>query len=418
MVELSNISPPRQNEGDVPFATQVNTTFKMSAAGEKVILIDGEEYCYSINAGETWRTVDKTANIGETSGLASLNENTSYVSGRFGIYRSTDSGKTWHQFNTGFVNTFVQELIAVNGILYAHTHGGLLSSTDGGESWTPVPGDTGYITRIAQSNGQLYARDDKIGTPRFYRLSTKDNRLIDASKVPAFFNVYDPNKALEELREMNTTHRRPITSVMHRKGSFYTSMLGCFAVNDGTYYVEYMHKLFKLEPSIAEWSDTGILDVGADSSESIGFKLAVLGNTVYVGKSDGHLMRSVDQGNTWNYVTAKLPFSVDHFRAIVFAGNSVCVATDKGVILSYNGRDWQVLTNAKGKYLVMNKLAVDDTTVYGESEQKIYQFNRHSRTWQQVTPKIPHHVTCLAVDNYTLYVGTDGHGVFRFSLDN
>ncbi len=418
--KISNIFPPRKNEDDVPFATRVNTTFKMSAAEEKVILIDGEEYFYSINAGETWRTVNKTANIGDTSGLASLNENTFYVSGTSGIYRTTDGGESWHQFNTGFVNTYVQELIAVNGVLYAHTHGGLLSSTDGGESWTPVPGDSGYITRIAQSNGQLYVRDDKIGIPRFYRLSTKDNRLIDASEVPTF-NVYNPNKAMEELREMNTTHRRPITSVTRRNVSLYTSMLGSFAVNDGTYYVEYMHKLFKLEPSISEWSDTGILDEG-DNSKDTGFKLAVLGSTVYVGKSDGHLMRSVDQGNTWNYVTAKLPFSVDHFKAIVFAGNSVYVATDKGVVQSGNGAEWHTITNAKGKPLVMNRLAVDGTTVYAESDQKIYQLNSirgtWRKTWKQVTPKISHHVTGLAIDEGTLYVGTDGTGVLRFTLDN
>ncbi len=435
-VKLSNISPPRQNEGDVPFRTQVNTTFKMSAAGETVILIEGEKCFYSINAGETWRTSDKTDNIGETSGLASLNENTFYVSGKFGvsgrlgIYRTTDRGKTWHQFNTGFVNTYISELIAVNGVLYAQSNGGLLSSADGGESWTPVPGDTGYITRIAQSNGQLYVRDDKIGTPRFYRLSTKDNRLIDASKVPAF-NVYDPHKALEELEEMNTTHRRPIRSVTQGKGSIYTSMLGCFAVNDGTYYVEYMHKLFKLEPSIAEWSDTGILDEGVSfesgevvtlesirSKLAVGFKLAVLGSTVYVGKLDGRLMRSVDEGNTWNDVTANLPFPVDHFKNIVFAGNFVYVATDKGVVRSGNGTDWHTLTDGEGTPLAMKRLAVDDTTVYGEYNHKIYQLSMDTGKWQQVTPEIPHFVFSFDVDADTLYVGTAGKGVLRFSLDD
>ena len=420
--KISNIFPPRKNEGDAPFVTSLDTTFKMSAAVEKVVVIDGEAFFFSINAGETWRTVDKTANIGKTSGLALLNENTFYVSGRFGIYRSTDGGKTWHQFNTGFVNTHVKELIAVNGVLYANTRTGLFSSVDGGESWTPVPGDTGYLTRIAQSNGQLYVRDDKIGTPRFYRLSTKDNRLIDASKVPAF-NVYDPNKAMEELYEMNTTHRRPITIM----GSFYTSMLGSFAFNEETYYVEYIHKLFKWKPGLSEWLDTGIFDEGDSHdnsfftlnwSETIGFKLAVSGNTVYVGKQDDHLMQSVDGGNTWNDVTANLPFSVNNFRAIVFAGDFVYVATDKGVVLSGNGTDWHTLTDAEGTPLVMNRLAVDDTTAYGESKQKIYQFNRDIGTWQQVTPKISHHVTCLAVDDNTLYVGTDGQGVLRFSLDN
>ncbi|RKU15580.1 hypothetical protein C6501_06710 [Candidatus Poribacteria bacterium] len=420
-VKLSNIFPPRKNEGDVPFATPVNTTFKMSAAAGKVIVIDGEEYFYSTNFGETWKTLNNINDIGKTSVLVSLNENTFYRSGKFGIYRTTDGGKTWHQFNTGFVNTHIKELIAVNGILYTHTPSGLLSSTDGGESWTPVPGDTGYITRMTESNGELYVRDDKIGTPRFYSLSAKDNRFIDVSKVPAFFNVYDPHKAHEDLREMNTTYSRPIRMT----GSFYISMLGSFTVNEGTYYVEYMHKLFKWKPGLSEWLDTGIFDEG-DSldhslftlnwSETIGFKLAVSGNTVYVGKQDGHLMRSVDGGNTWNDVTANLPFSVDYFRAIVFAGNFVYVATDKDIVLSGNGTDWHTITDAKGRPLVMNRLAVDDTTVYGESNQKIYQFKRDIGTWQQVTPKISHHVTCLAVDDNTLYVGTHGQGVLRFSL--
>ena len=40
--------------------------------------------------------------------------------------------------------------------------------------------------------------------------------------------------------------------------------------------------------------------------------------------------------------------------------------------------------------------------------------------WQQVTPKIPHTVTCIDVDENTLYVGTLGRGVLRFqiNLDN
>ena len=215
-------------------------------------------------------------------------------------------------------------------------------------------------------------------------------------------------------------------------GYLYISTLGSFAVNEATYYMEYMHKLFKWEPSQDdEWSDTGILDQGESYGSywhlhnfyvDNGFKLAVLGNTVYVGKRDGHLMRSVDQGNTWNYVTAKLPFPVDHFRAIVFAGNSVYVATDKGVVMSGNGADWHIITTAKGRPLVMNRLAVDGTTVYGESDQKIYQLNiirgTWRKTWKQVTPKISHFITCLAADENTLYVGTYSSGVIRFRLDN
>ncbi len=419
--KLLNTFTRREKDSELPYNHRIRIFLNIAASGKQVLVVSDKEHFYSTNAGKTWKTLGNTNDMGSAVALVLLNENTFYRSGRFGIFRTTDGGKTWHQFNTGFVNTHVKELIAVNGVLYAHTSSGPLSSTDGGESWIPIPGDTGYLTRMTESNGELYVRDDKIGTPRFYRFSTKDNRLIDASKVPAF-NVYDPNKAMEELYEMNTTYSRPIITM----GSFYTSMLGSFAVNEETYYVEYIHKLFKWNPGLSEWLDTGIFDEGDSHdttfftlnwSETIGFKLAVSGNTVYVGKQDDHLMQSVDAGNTWNDVTANLPFSVDRFRAIVFAGNFVYVATDKGVVMSANGTDWHTLTNAKERPLVMNRLAVEDTTVYGESNQKIYQFNRNIGTWQQVTPKISHHVTCLAVDDNTLYVGTDGQGVLRFSLD-
>ena len=98
------------------------------------------------------------------------------------------------------------------------------------------------------------------------------------------------------------------------------------------------------------------------------------------------------------------------------------MATDKGVVQSANGADWHIITNAKPTPLVMNRLAVDGTTVYGESDQKIYQLNSirgtWRKTWKQVTPKISHDVNCLAVDGDTLYVGTAGSGVLRFTLDN
>ncbi len=422
MSKLLNTITRSEKDNKLPYNHRIRIFISIAVSGKQVLVVSDREHFYSTNIGKTWKTLGNTNNMGSAFASVLLNENTIYRSGKFGIYRTTDGGKTWHQFNTGFVNTHIKKLIAVNGVLYAHTPSGLLSSTDGGETWTPVPDDTGYLTRMTESNGELYVRDDKIGTPRFYCLSTKDNRLIDVSKVPAF-NVYDPNKAREELSEMNTTHRRPITIM----GSFYTSMLGSLAVNEETYYVEYIHKLFKWKPGLSEWMDTGILDEGDSDdtmlytlnwSETIGFKLAVSGNTVYVGKQDDHLMRSVDGGNTWNDVTANLPFLVDRFRAIVFAGNFVYVATDKGVVLSGNGTDWHTITTAKGRPLVMNRLAVDNTTVYGESKQKIYQFNRDIGTWQQVTPKISHHVTCLAVDDNTLYVGTHGQGVLRFLLDN
>ena len=93
------------------------------------------------------------------------------------------------------------------------------------------------------------------------------------------------------------------------------------------------------------------------------------------------------------------------------------MATDQGVAYSENGTRWYAITDAEGETLVMKKLAVDGTTVYGTTGQYVYQLKENSSTWKQVTPEIPDAVLSFAVDGNTLYVGTSSSGVLRFTLD-
>ena len=154
-----------------------------------------------------------------------------------------------------------------------------------------------------------------------------------------------------------------------------------------------------------------------------GLKFAVSGRTVYVGKGNGHLLQSFDEGDTWKDVTSDLPVSVVHFKIMAFAGSTIYVATDKGVIYSSNGTHWHKTKGVDGTPLVINKFAMDGTTVYGitdvhvHPEQHVYQLKEDSDMWKQVTPEIMNRVTSLAVDHNTLYVGSIGRGVIRFTLE-
>ena len=377
-------------------AILVNTMLKITASGEKVMVIDDENHFYSIDAGETWISLVDAGEISSTTDAVLLNATTFYSSGTHGIHRTTDSGESWHQFNTGLVNTNIKHLNAVNGILYANIETGLVNSTDEGESWTPVLGDTGYLTLIVEFNGKLYARDQAKGTPRFLRLSSEDNSLTSISGIPGL-KFMKTNKSIEIVIDENRIRLK--------------QSLGSFAVTDTAYYAEYQHKLFRWNIGTLNWYDTGVTDMD---------KFAVSGETVYVGKQNGHLLQSFDEGNTWNditTVTANLPFSVERFKAITFAGQTVYVATDKGVIRSNNGTDWHIPTDIEGTPLIVGRFAVDGTTVYGTAQRKVYQLKEGSNTWKQITPEIPYPVNCLDVDGNTLYIGTSGRGVLRFSLD-
>ena len=116
-------------------------------------------------------------------------------------------------------------------------------------------------------------------------------------------------------------------------------------------------------------------------------KLAASGKTVYVGKRDGHLLQSLDGGNSWNDITPNLPMFVEHFIQIAFADATVHVATDKGVIHSKDGVVWNVLTDKTGEPVIIKSLATAGDSIYGANDEGIYHLQSDTDTWEQVAPE-------------------------------
>ena len=478
--QFSNI-PPLPGADDLP-------TVKIFATGAGVMVTDANgEFFYSTNTGETWTPLKGASGSGIAAPLLIADTNIFYKGGASKILRTTDGGESWHPFNTGFVNTPVTTLIAVKGRLYANDPAnGFVTSTDGGESWTPLRYiDQGVL--IAAFDDSVYVKKGNAMNSRspLLRLSTEDNSLKFTSGMPGFEGGNSGNtgqmsidvpeeimtKVVQEiLQEAFPDKGKPnledldpeqvemlkgigsdqITEKLKEHVDFeqlnealnkalqeqptadMMSFYGSFAVSGETYYVEYGQKLFRWEPGMTEWYDTGLtdetelafpFDYSAEAStsmnvlDSIGFKIAVSGSTVYVGKRDGHLSQSFDAGETWNDVTADLPFAVTAFKAIAFAGSTVYVATDNGVAYSSDGTDWHPATDAEGEALVIKKFAVEGTTVYGTTGHHVYELKEGSNTWEQVTPEIPDSLLSFAVDGNVLYVGTSSSGVLRFTLD-
>ena len=465
---------------------EIFSKIKIVAAEERVMVVDANgELFHSINTGETWNSLD--LKLGSGYGIAPpvlmLDKNTFYRGVPPGVQRTTDGGESWHQFNTGFVDTTVTTLIAVSGKLYANSMAGFVTSVDGGESWTPLPGGIDDGVFIKAFDGVLYVKkgNDMNSPSPLLRLPTEDHIPKFIPGMPAFrgpgntvsvqitpdeemlkimlaaatdkskqeIENLDYNQLIEALKDIdpdqlnealknNIDFQRLKNEALSKAlqepaSSGMMSFYGDFAVSDDTYYVEYQQRLFRWKPGMTEWFDTGLKDEAeppdlsnlysgeyaeaTDLFQSLSVKLAVFGKTLYVGKRDGHLFQSFDEGDTWNDVTADLPFSVDTYNTVAFVGATVYVATDKGVAYSSDGTRWHKVTDAEGAPLVIEKFAVDGTTLYGATEQQVYEFEENSYTWKQLTPEVPSTITAFTVDDNTLYVGTLGRGVLRFPLD-
>ena len=190
---------------------------------------------------------------------------------------------------------------------------------------------------------------------------------------------------------------------------------GTFTVTDDTVFMVYRHKLFRWRFGETAWHDTGL-----DLEDQEGFTLAASGNTVYVGKQEGKLFLSQNSGDTWRDVTANLPFP-GFFKEILFAGSTVYVSTDIGVMSSRDGETWQTwhdLTDVDGNVILIDYIAVDGETAYGVCDSGIYQADKQTNTWKQIIPEVPHMATSLAIDGNMFYIGTRQNGVYRFQRAN
>ena len=182
-------------------------------AARATLLVIGKDdgvVARSIDGGNTWTSA-------ESSGISpmqfsvrstvALNERTFYTGGSTGTHRSTDSGQTWHRFNTRFESS-VDDLVSFvanrrknrSAALYARVGPNLVKSTDGGESWDAVnvalethrpsyKETQPHIVQIMESAGVLYAKGiRRYSETAIFQLSADGNVLSPPAETPPSFS--------------------------------------------------------------------------------------------------------------------------------------------------------------------------------------------------------------------------------------
>ena len=396
------------------------------AAGKTLVAL-GLAQSRSRDGGQTWTQLESDINFRKRSRLPAVivNEKTCYKANVFGIHRTIDGGESWHLFMNGIMGTFITDLVAFDNRLYAHNGYEVYQSTDAGVSWKIVPADrqktglSSFSTSVTADlklmvvGNILYSLSSGGSTGnsvRIFRLSTDSDRFIPVQGVP----IFDRYKLSDEKYKSKERDYRHVSRMRTETA----------AASRNVFYIEYIGELFKWKLGDPGWTSTGLIEdnpLYSDTSFEV-FKLAVLGKTVYAGKWDGKLFQSFDEGESWRDVTPTLPLRFTHFKDIAFAGSSVYVGTDNGVVASQTGENWRVLTDGIGTRIVIDKFAVDGTTVYGAGDAGGYRLNAHTQ-WEQISSEVPNTISDLVIANDKLYSATDlvssgkKMGLFYISLE-
>lgn len=418
-----DITPPNSKE----YPTNMSNAIRVVSVGKRLILIGFGDMWRSDDGGETWMDPGKDPHAFGPSPALALDENNFYRSYHGGITRSTDSGITWHPFMTGIANSSIEDLSTAKNVLYAvPTEGNIAKSTDSGESWetiSVIDDAKLLVTQIQTTDTHLYVSSTAGERTQLFHIPVGDNVLRPVQDMPDFEEDHlsiEWRKRLQKaretgvkVRETEELWRKNISLIAEEDGTN-----GGFTVAGETVFMEHRRKLFRWRFGETAWYYTGLEDQGEPPLYGKGFTLGASGNVVYAGKRDGHLFQSLDNGNTWRDITESLAFPFTYFKDIVLVGSTVYIATDAGVMNSYDDATWHALGDTDRHILVMNRIATDGSTLYGVCDTGVYQVNNHTNTWQQIAPEVPSTATSLAMIGETLYVGTEDNGVFRLQYIN
>ena len=386
---------------------------KLLATGEMLLALGANTF-RSKDGGDTWIDLGIYRHSFMLNSLpaTTVNDATFYKTGVFGIHRTTDGGESWHIFMDGVLGTKINDLVVFNNRLYTHTGYEVYQSTNEGVTWKKVRigtedmlhksvGDNrfrieaDYGSKFLINNGILYFISPDKSPMYIFRLSEDGNTLIPVQGVPV-------------LKEEKTT----------LPSGWTWARIKAFAISRDVFYAEYNRKLFKWRLGGSAWRDTGLVDLGERSDADL--KLAVSGETLYVGKRDGKLFQSLDEGSNWRDVTPNLPLHFTAFKEITFVGSKVYVATDAGVLVSETGEHWRVIMDRRGTPIVinhfaMNYFAVTGPKVYGAGDMGVYGLDTDGR-WRQFASEVPGEVVSLDIMNNRLYGATKDRGIFQISL--
>lgn len=395
---------------------------RILASGDTLLAFGILNVYRSKDRGETWRDLGITGNAfitGDSQAVAQ-NEEIFYKEGDNKLLRSVDAGRSWEKYMDGIVGSDFSSLVSFNDRLYAYSGQDIVQSTDGGNDWTNVFLDADDEPNLKMFNNSLYAIGSNNNRRHICRLSDIGDEFVPIQGLPAI----EKENLLQNIINNPTGHTNTHDSseeldmlanrVRHLRLVFDNPKISGIAYSDDTFYVVVNHRLYKCRQGYPKWIDMG-LDTGDDFNE-IGLSFAVFGETLYIGRNDGKLYRSLDAGNNWIDITSTLPIGFTRFYEIIFVNSTVYVATDNGVLTSESGRDWRILTDTVNSNIIMISIAVDESTVYGASQHGIYKLDQHDR-WRRISPDVPDLVEELVIHNDKFYILTTNKGMFHIPLD-
>jgi photosystem II stability/assembly factor-like uncharacterized protein len=325
------------------------TTYSITFDGSKLIAANSSftsSIYISTDFGDTWTQRDGSG--GGNSAFEDLYFINGNLLGRFydnTFYISSDEGNSWSEIQVDSTMNFFQDIEGLGPNVFIATYGnGIYRSTDGGHTW-------------AISNNGI------IGS-RINALVTKNNDVLAATEGGVFKSTDDGDSWQR-----------------YNDGIDLSDIINVQIINNN-YYAVVKDGIYKLDAVNNKWVKTYYVPNTSFTA------ISITDSAIYAGLEYSGILKSTDNGNTWDTVDNGLKTSSGNhpsINSLAVLGNFVYAGTNvNGVYRSTNGgANWSRFNNGFSSSITYG-LAFKDSSIYLATNDGFYKSGINDSSWNQI----------------------------------
>jgi photosystem II stability/assembly factor-like uncharacterized protein len=341
---------------------------------------------------------------GPTGGMISalaLLDGDVFAGTQSGVYRSTDSGKSWNCVTSGSQNAPIQALAVLDSDLFAATTTGVLRSTNKGISWDDA--DQGFIgspTVLSAMGSELFLvtesdtafRSTDLGATWNAIPTLTDSTVTSFANIGGMFFAGAGHSGIVFSTDSGLTWQRAANVGLFDSQYYWDPYITALGVIGTNLLAAGDCDLFDSKDSGTTWDLFANIfpAAGINSADCFAF----FNSKLFAG-TGSNIYASTDAGKSW--VTESADLNYMEVTSIQPIGNKIIAGTySSGLFISTDaGASWNsddsglVRTNVTGFALLGSEIfARCEQPIVGENEGSVYSLNHDGYSWKYLTDSL------------------------------
>jgi photosystem II stability/assembly factor-like uncharacterized protein len=319
------------------------------------------------------------------------NKNNLFISAYYSFYRSTDSGHSWTEDNSGLRDLTVYALVEKDSVIFAGTDNGVFISVNNGAFWSarnsgfPIGSQT-YVHSLLVIADTIFASSDK----GLFRSTDNGNNWVSINQDMKSYHLSSIGTSLlANSRNQILLSNDNGVSWSHIDSSLSGNpTINAIVGNDSSLFVATNNGIFISKNRGINWQ---AINSGLNFTQVQ--CMAIQNNLLYAGTTNG-LFISPDNGNSWAISSLKLIYN--NISSLSADGNIIYANTKFGGTFSSvdNGTQWTQL-NPVSPNVYISELKVFDNYYIASTNRQFFistngQFfisTNKGTTWTEIAKK-------------------------------